>query len=550
MVLYAQRRNMIWTLLSVGFCVCHVLAESTLSSLFNVNNTMATPGVNKHPYSQISTVTEASATSVVSDTTTAQTNTTTTKTLTADTNRTLTADKVDLTEGTTADPLVENTDISKTTLGLTTNSKPNTPKTDPYVLAAVTTPGPSIQQQATASYTSTEEHIATQSTGAGSTTAQRHTGPQPTPGPSPLGLEVTQGHLEATASSQPASPEPDRGITEGRTDSAPSEQTTIIDRSVNHTLPSEAALTQGLGHTHPSVSQTENSTQAGSESTESELRTDSMTTQSTRSYDANANMTSRVHLQLTTDGVTRTTTTTTTPNSTIFISLRTGAATAGPSAAPHAPTDFATDTSNTSLPVINSTSASDISIQLRTVTTTTTTTVKMTTGGGLRPEDLLTETKTNISGCTEGRPTHRLTCFLIIWGLALVASFFLGLSIFLWVRLSAVRRRSGRRETDTRRGGAGGAQRGATAVEEKGSLWANPRASVEERVEFWYHNGTMTNSSDRRRGPCEERRRSDRKGGKMNGGLWNQPKVTMSDITEFWYGRERPTGTILEEEEA
>ncbi|XP_041941112.1 mucin-5AC [Alosa sapidissima] len=556
MVLYAQRRKMVWTLLSVGFCVFHVLAESTLSSLLNVNNTMATPGVNKtnDRYSRISTVTESSATSMVSDATTAQTNTTTTtttittKTITAETNKTLPADKVVLIEGTAAEPLVENTNISKTTHGLTTNSELNTPQTKPYVLAAITTPRPPIQQQVTASFTSPEEHNATQNTGSGPTTAQWHAGPQPTPSPSPLGIEVTQGHLEAAGSSQPASPGPEWGITEGQTDSAPFEQTTIIDRSVNYTTASEAALTQGLGYTHFSLSHSKNSTQAGPDSMESEVRTDSMTTQNTRRYDANANMTLRVHLKLTTDRVTRTTT----PNSTIFTTLRTVAVTAGPSAALHTPTDIETDTSNISLPV-NSTSGPDISIQLRTLTTTT---MKMTTGG-LRPEDLQTETKTNISGCTEGRPSPcctRLACFLTIWGLALAASFFLGLNIFLWVRLSAVRK-SGRWETDARTR-AGGAQRGA-ATGDDGSLWANPRATVEERVEFWYANGTMTNSSDRHRGPEKERRRdkwSERKGGRMNGSLWPQPKVTMSDITEFWYGRERPTGknhqTILEEEEA
>lgn len=210
------------------------------------------------------------------------------------------------------------------------------------------------------------------------------------------------------------------------------------------------------------------------------------------------------------------------------------------------------DISNISLSV-NSTPALNISIKPHSLATTT-----LVSTGGLRPEDLQTETQTNSTDVNERRHClfqSKRTCILTVGVLSMAASLFLGLSIFLWVRLSAVRKRQSL-ESD-RRMRTAGAEKGGVKRGGKESLWLNPQASVDERVEFWYANGTMTHSSKAQRGAAEERRRerrSERKGDKLNGSLWRQPKVTMADITEFWYGRERPMGwnhqTIPEEEEA
>ncbi|XP_031425916.1 mucin-2 isoform X2 [Clupea harengus] len=530
-------QTMIWVLLSVGLCIRHVFAASTLTSSLDMSTTMATPAVTTTK-PRISTVTKVSTTSVVSDATTA------TKTNTAaETNRTLTAEKVDLTEVTTADSLLEKTNISKTTLGLTTNSKTFRvviPKTNAYVLAATATPKPPKQPLATASstlITSAEESNAIQSTGSSPTTAEQNRGPQLTPSPSLLGIEGTQGHLGATASSQTASPGP--GL-----DSTLFEQRTEIDGSVNYTASSEAGLPQSLSSPHSSMSPRGNSTQARPDNTERqerEIRTNSVTTANARMYDAYADTTSSAHLKQPTDRVTHTTTNL----RTIFTTFRTGAATADPSSALRTSKDMETDTSNISLPV-NSTSSLNISIQSHTLATTT----QMMTGG-------VRQTGTGDCHPLPSFPSSpfctKLTCFLMLWVLATLASFFLGLNIFLWVRLSAVRKsRSWEMEGLT---GARGVERGT--VEEKDSLWANPGVTVEESAEFWYANGTVIPSSDRHRGTGKERKkekRREKKGERMNGSLWPQPEVTMADITEFWYGRERPMGrnhlTILEEEEA
>lgn len=499
----------------------------------------------------------STATSVVSDATTPTAHTTTTTTTTAETTKIPTVDKLTVTEGTRAEQLIVKTIIPKTTVILSTNSKSHTVETNSYVTAAITTAGPPSQQQATASITlitSTKRHNTTKSTGSSSTTAQRHGGPQLTPNPTPLGVEVTQGQLEAVASSQTTSPEPKWVMTEGGMDLPPSDQRTEMNQSVHSTPSTEEALTQGLGYTHSSLSHTGLSTQARSDSTETEereSRTNGMTAQNSRTYDTTSNMTSNVRRKLTTDGLTESHTTTITTISATFTTLQTEAATVDPSAASHSSMGMDTDISNITLS-INSTSALNISIPLHTMASTT-----LVTTGGLRPKVLQTETKANSSEVNKKGhcPFYsKWTCILTLWALSVSASLFLGLSIFLWVRLSAVRKAQSL-EFD-RRTRAAGMEKGGTNRGEKESLWLNPQASVDERVEFWYANGTMTHSSETRRGVAEEKRRerrSERKGEKMNGSLWRQPKVTMADITEFWYGRERPMEwnhqTIPEEEE-
>lgn len=534
----------------MGFCVCYVLTESTLPSSLNVNDTMATPPVTKANL-MMSTAAESLATSVVSDATTIIAHITTTTTTMAETTKTPTADIVNVTEG---EQLVGKTSTPKTTVTLSTNSKLHTVETNSFV----TTARPPSQRQATASSTliaSTERHNTTQSKGSSSTTVQQHRGPQLTPSPSPLGVEVTQGQLEAMASSQTTFPRPKLAMTEGGMDSTPFNQRTEMNQSVHSTSSTEKSLTQDQGYTDSSMPHTGFSTQARSVSTEMEKResrTNSMTTQNSRRYDAIANMTSSVRLKLTTDGLAESRATTITTISTTFTTHQTEAATVDPSAASHTSMGVEIDISNISLSV-NSTPALNISIKPHSLATTT-----LVSTGGLRPEDLQTETQTNSTDVNERRHClfqSKRTCILTVGVLSMAASLFLGLSIFLWVRLSAVRKRQSL-ESD-RRMRTAGAEKGGVKRGGKESLWLNPQASVDERVEFWYANGTMTHSSKAQRGAAEERRRerrSERKGDKLNGSLWRQPKVTMADITEFWYGRERPMGwnhqTIPEEEEA
>ncbi|XP_026064220.1 mucin-5AC-like [Carassius auratus] len=117
----------------------------------------------------------------------------------------------------------------------------------------------------------------------------------------------------------------------------------------------------------------------------------------------------------------------------------------------------------------------------------------------------------------------KLVCFLILWTLAMTASIFLGITIFLWVRLSVSKKKMKRRV------------KGGETCEKK-SLWADPKASVQDRVEFWYVNGSTLEADrkDRRR-----RRTRGREQDTEENSLWIQPRVTVEDITEFWYANRR-----------
>ncbi|XP_058627289.1 autotransporter adhesin BpaC [Onychostoma macrolepis] len=128
---------------------------------------------------------------------------------------------------------------------------------------------------------------------------------------------------------------------------------------------------------------------------------------------------------------------------------------------------------------------------------------------------------------TNPEPSRRstLVCFLTLWTLAMTATIFLGITIFLWVRLSVSKKKMKRR-----------VKGGRTC--EKESLWANPKASVQDRVEFWYVNGS-TLEADRKE---KDRRRMKKRGREQDNeenSLWIQPRVTVDDITEFWYANRR-----------
>ncbi|XP_060748756.1 mucin-2 [Tachysurus vachellii] len=125
---------------------------------------------------------------------------------------------------------------------------------------------------------------------------------------------------------------------------------------------------------------------------------------------------------------------------------------------------------------------------------------------------------------SRSRRVSNLVCFITLWTLGMVASIFLGLTVFLWVRLSIVRKRA-----------SGRGWRDRTA-KEKESLWAEPDSSNKERVEFWYAKGA-TAEEDKRRNRA--RRVRTRKDEEEDMDMWIQPKVTMKDITEFWYANGR-----------
>ncbi|KAG1968050.1 putative threonine-rich GPI-anchored glycoprotein-like [Pimephales promelas] len=113
-------------------------------------------------------------------------------------------------------------------------------------------------------------------------------------------------------------------------------------------------------------------------------------------------------------------------------------------------------------------------------------------------------------------------------GETMIATIFLGITIFLWVRLSVSKKKRKQREKG-----------GQTC--EKESLWADPKASVQERVEFWYVNGS-TMEADRKQKDRKRQERMKRRGQEQDrkeNGLWIQPKVTVDDITEFWYANRR-----------
>ncbi len=141
-----------------------------------------------------------------------------------------------------------------------------------------------------------------------------------------------------------------------------------------------------------------------------------------------------------------------------------------------------------------------------------------------------TDTETKVwPSCldTNPEPSRRsmLVCFLTLWILAMTATIFLGITIFLWVRLSVFKKKMKRR-----------VKGGKTC--EKESLWADPKASVQDRVEFWYVNGS-TLEADRKEKDRRRRKRRGREQDNEENSLWIQPKVTVDDITEFWYANRR-----------
>ncbi|XP_043091711.1 mucin-2 [Puntigrus tetrazona] len=129
--------------------------------------------------------------------------------------------------------------------------------------------------------------------------------------------------------------------------------------------------------------------------------------------------------------------------------------------------------------------------------------------------------------CLDTKPSRQsmLVCFLTLWTLAMTATIFLGISIFLWVRLSVSKKKMKRR--------AKGGQ-----ASERASLWADPKASVQDRVEFWYINGS-TLEADRKEKNSRRMKRRGREQDNEENSLWIQPRVTVDDITEFWYANRR-----------
>ncbi|XP_062840823.1 location of vulva defective 1 [Trichomycterus rosablanca] len=128
---------------------------------------------------------------------------------------------------------------------------------------------------------------------------------------------------------------------------------------------------------------------------------------------------------------------------------------------------------------------------------------------------------------TSGR-SSKLVCFVTLWSLGMTASIFLGLTIFLWVRLSVIKKRArlkGRRDKGEQK-----------AAKERESLWAEHYTSAEDRVEFWYANGTTIEAN--KKGSKRQKKRpaktKDERKEEKEEDLWIQPKVTLQDITDFW----------------
>ncbi|XP_029109748.1 flocculation protein FLO11 isoform X1 [Scleropages formosus] len=119
----------------------------------------------------------------------------------------------------------------------------------------------------------------------------------------------------------------------------------------------------------------------------------------------------------------------------------------------------------------------------------------------------------------------KLVCFVTLCTLGVTASVFFGLTMFLWVRLSVHRGKVRKRWMQARG--------------EQSTLWAQPKGTLEQRVEFWYANSSSVAPEQAavRAQPLEDtgRRREPET-------LWTPPRVTLEDITEFWYsnGRTRP----------
>ncbi|XP_017552907.1 mucin-5AC isoform X1 [Pygocentrus nattereri] len=141
----------------------------------------------------------------------------------------------------------------------------------------------------------------------------------------------------------------------------------------------------------------------------------------------------------------------------------------------------------------------------------------------------------NKDSSTQTQQPSKVVCFIIMWSLGMIASIFLGLTIFLWARLSVVKKRAKRRGRKDRRGKR-------SARKERESLWVTDGVSADERVEFWYANGSTLEADKKQKGQ-EKENRTKRKGGKQKEenteDMWIQPKVTLQDITEFWYANRR-----------
>lgn len=162
------------------------------------------------------------------------------------------------------------------------------------------------------------------------------------------------------------------------------------------------------------------------------------------------------------------------------------------------------------------------------------------TDRNINATSIITDTKNNVfPECfnTNSKQTHfqqsKLVCFITLWILAMTASIFLGITIFLWVQLSVLKKRM-------KMNGGGQVEKGGQKME-KESLWAEPKASVQERVEFWYVTGSTLEADRKERGKRKEERvkRKKEEQDKSENELWIQPRVTEDDITEFWYANRR-----------
>ncbi|KAJ8402567.1 hypothetical protein AAFF_G00366500 [Aldrovandia affinis] len=131
----------------------------------------------------------------------------------------------------------------------------------------------------------------------------------------------------------------------------------------------------------------------------------------------------------------------------------------------------------------------------------------------------------------------RLVCFVTLWAIAVTAAVFLGITVFLWVRLSIHRKMERGRERWVEEDGVRGMGRQADI------LWIQPKGTMEERVEFWYENEPSAGLKNTGGKQWKERRnrggdgmRGNEKGGAREiENFWVQPKVTLEEITEFWY---------------
>ncbi|XP_048847271.1 mucin-5AC isoform X2 [Brienomyrus brachyistius] len=121
----------------------------------------------------------------------------------------------------------------------------------------------------------------------------------------------------------------------------------------------------------------------------------------------------------------------------------------------------------------------------------------------------------------------KLGCLIMLWVLSMIASVFFGLTVFLWVRLSFLRSRK-----TPRRSQCGTEECGV------GVLWTQPRASIEERVERWYTNGSST-SPRSREGVRRKDRDDERQKRRQAGEVWERPRITPEDLQEFWADRGR-----------